>query len=158
MLRSELTMLMISKALLTLNGKSSIKNYKKSMMWEPTSSSQNCPSEISLPNGSQIEASSVLEESLTKISGEWPKPLVLPCKPLLIMWALMSLEHVENSKRNKLELKDTTCSRSVLQYFQIYSDKICYNYLERWSRTIYQIGWEIFERCYHDRSKMFQDQ
>ena len=47
-----------------------MKNYKKYMMLELTSSYPSCPLEILLLNGLQIEEFSVQEESLNKISTE----------------------------------------------------------------------------------------
>ena len=97
-----------------LNGKSFMKNYRRFMMLVPILSFLNSPLEILPLNGSQIEAFSALVELPTKILPELPNQLGLYFKPQLIMSQLMCLELVEGSKKNKLELKDTIFSKSVL--------------------------------------------
>ena len=82
MLRSELLMLMISKASLMLNGKSFTISSEKFMKLEPKLSSLNFPLVTSPLNGSLIVESSVLVESLKTTSTELPSPLEPFYRPL----------------------------------------------------------------------------
>ena len=158
MLRSELLMLMISKASLMLNGKSFTISSEKFMKLEPKLSSLNFPLVTSPLNGSLIVESSVLVESLKTTSTELPSPLEPFYRPLSTTSRLMFWELVVNSKKNKLEPKDSTCSKNAQAYFFLYLDKISHHYFERRCRTIHQRSREIPQRCNYDCEEMFQDQ
>lgn len=82
MLKLELKTLMISKALLMLNGKSFMKSYKKLKILELTLSCQNFLSEIWPLNGLLTEESSVQEEFQMMIWRELLKLQALNSKQL----------------------------------------------------------------------------
>ena len=107
MLKSELKMSMIFRVWLMLNGKSSIISYKKCMMLGLRLFYLNYLLGILQLNGLQIVEYFVLEELPMKISIVFRRLQVLLFKQLLIILHLMFLELVENSKKNKLVLKDT---------------------------------------------------
>jgi hypothetical protein len=81
------------------------------MMLEPKLYYQSFQSEILLLNGSLIVVFSALEESPMRISTESLNLPELFFKPPSIISHLMFLELVENSKKNKLELKDIIFSK-----------------------------------------------
>ena len=137
MLKLESLILMIFKALLMHNGKLFMKNYKKFTMLEPILSYPSFLLEIQLPNGLLIEESFVQAEQQVRILLELQKQLELYCKPQLIMYSLMCLELVEDSKRNKQVLKDTIYLNNAQAYFIHYIDKICNNNLKRWCLAIH---------------------
>lgn len=112
----ELAILMISRVLSMLNGKSSMKNYRRFMMLVLRLFCLNCPLEILLLSGSLIEVFSALEELPMKILTELPSQLVPSFKRLLITLLPMCLEPAEDSKKNKLELNVTIFLRIAQMY------------------------------------------
>lgn len=113
MLRLESAISMISKVSLMLNGKSSMKNYRRFTMLVLKLCCQNYPLEIWLLSGSQIEAFSVLEELQMKTLTELPSQQVLSYKLLSIMLLPTSLEPAEDSKKDKLEPNVIISSRTA---------------------------------------------
>jgi len=139
------------------NGKSFTTSFKESTTLELKSSSQSCPSEISRLNGLQIEAFSVLEEYLKKISTVLRKPLEPPYKPQSIMLPPMSWELVVVFRRGKSVPRDTIFSKNARTYIIHDSDQIRNNHFTWWSWTVYQRGWTLTERRNNDCASLFQN-
>lgn len=91
----------------------------------------NFPSVILPLNGLPTVEFSVLVVSLKTTLTELPRPLEQFYRQLSTTLLLMFWELVENLKRDKLELKDSTFSKSAPAYFMNNSDKICHNYPQR---------------------------
>lgn len=114
-LKSELKSQKITRPSLMLNGRSSMINSRKSSILVPRSSSPSCQLVISPPSTSLTEISSVLEELPLMTSTELLSPLEPSSRPPSMDWTSPPSEPVPSSKKSRLELRDSTFSRTANQ-------------------------------------------
>lgn len=114
-LKSELKSQKITRPSLMLNGRLSMINSRKSSISVPRSSSPSCQLVISPPSTSLTEISSVLEELPLMTSTELLSPLEPSSRPPSMDWTSPPSEPVPSSKKSRLELRDSTFSRTANQ-------------------------------------------